>query len=137
MKERQIPDNCIRICIDEQTVDRFAGRLVGIALEEAIPFDGIGEFIIKVDEAFNRIGKSQSSQIIRSFKAGKDAPRSYCGTPQHFYQSSEILDMCGQVKTIDLIMMTRKHAEWQGVLKSADGDLIGEFQSVTECLTQL
>ncbi|MEG2649598.1 MAG: hypothetical protein RSA63_01855, partial [Eubacterium sp.] len=132
MKERQIPDNCVRICIDEQRVDRFTGRLVGIALEEAIPFDGIGEFIIKVDEAFNRIGKPQPSQIIRSFKAGMGAPVSYCGTPQHFYQSSEILNMCGKVKTIDLIMMTRKHAEWQGVLKAVDGALIGTFQNVTE-----
>ncbi|SEA40629.1 hypothetical protein SAMN04515656_10987 [Eubacterium aggregans] len=137
MKERQIPDNCIRICIDVHTVDRFAGRLVGIALEEAIPFDGIGEFIIQVDEAFNRIGKPQPSQIIRSFKAGKEVPQSYCGSPQHFHGCAEILEMAGQVKTVDLIMLTRKHAEWQGLLKGADGSTLGEFESVRECLKLL
>lgn len=129
----QYPVNCIRLCIDSYSQETCSGRISGVALEEEIPFHDAPDFIVQVDEAFNRIGKPQSGQVLRGFEKNcRHYP--YIGEPKRHTESSRIASKRGEEKTFDLLMVSRKCAEWQGKLFNIEGTLIGKFESVLECM---
>lgn len=134
MKHSEFPDTCIRVCLDVQQEGRFEGTLSGVTIKDPIAFGNLGEFVVKVDEAYDAIGKPQASQILRSFKDDAPAYRPYRGMPPRYHTSDEIRRLQGQAATLDLIMLSRHHTEWQGLLKDTEGRLIGSFESVLACV---
>ncbi len=128
-------DNCIRVCVDQADDDRFTGTLYGVALQQPIPFCNRMDFVVKVDKAFDRIGKPQSGQVIRSFTGNGAAGSSYCGSPKHYHTSESLVDKSGSAGTFGLTMLTRRRAEWQGRLTDGQGRLLGFFETAMECVT--
>lgn len=134
----EFPVNSLRICIDQRKENDVSGFLCSVALKEILHFSSKVEFVLKVDEAYDRIGQPQPQQILRSFHENDRAPyNSYKGNPARFHTSDEIRKNIGSEATYDLLMVSRRHAEWQGILKNADGGIKGEFESVLECLAIL
>ena len=133
--QTHFPINKIRICLDSYDDEKCEGRIYGVALKESVDFRGLADLLIRVDEVFDQIGQPQSGQVLRSFCANKNY-QSYVGMPERYNESSKIAVMHGKKKTIDLVMVSRHKAEWQGILIKDDGELIGKFDSILEC-TQL
>lgn len=131
----EFPVNSLRICINQRKDGEVAGFLCSVALKEILHFSSKIEFVLKVDEAYDKIGQPQPQQVLRSFRE-KDRPlyNSYKGNPVRCYTSDEIRKYCGSEATYDLVMISRKHAEWQGILKNEDGKIKGNFESVLGCL---
>lgn len=134
MNPQNIPVNSIRLCIEHCTNSRLEGRIIGVALKSPVYFSGLRSFITKVDEAFDTIGKPQPHQITRSFRDTDLKPAAYSADPPRYHESKEILSQSGTQETIDLVMITRQHTEWQGLLKDTDGGIIGRFSSVLGCI---
>lgn len=134
MNSPQIPITSIRICIDRMNEDDMSGRILGVALESEIPFGDLQSFITSVDKAYDTIGQPQSGQISRSFSNQEVLSCSYVAKPKRYHPSEVIDSAAGRQKTFDLVMQTRHHAEWQGVLKDTRGQLLGSFKSVLECI---
>lgn len=134
----EFPVNSLRICINQRKENDVSGFLSSIALKEILHFASKVEFVLKVDEAYDRIGQPQPQQVLRSFHEKERLPyNSYNGNPVRFHTSDEIRKNFGSEATYDLVMVSRNHAEWQGVLKNADGGIKGEFESVLGCLQLL
>lgn len=136
MKEntyKEFPKTSIRICIDSYDDELMKGRICGIALADEISFSGIANLVVKVDDAFNRIGQPQPFQVLRSFQDG-DSYQTYKGDPNCFFKSEEISQREGKLVTVDMIMLSRKRAEWQGIIKNTEGQVIGEFDTILECV---
>ncbi len=131
----EFPVNSLRICIEHRNGNEISGFLCSIALKEKMCFDSKMQFVLKVNEAYDRIGQPQPQQVLRSFRE-QDRPQynSYKGSPTRFHTSEEIRKYSGSEATYDLVMVSRKYAEWQGILKSADGGIKGSFESVLQCL---
>jgi len=124
----------IRICIHSFDEHRqIIGLICGIAVKDFIHFQGVNDFIIKVDDAYNAIGRPQSFQVLRSFTEQEDY-HSYVGNPPTYYDSDEIRKQVGELATYDLIMISRKNAEWQGILKNMEGELVFRFHTIIECI---
>jgi len=136
--EGEFPVNSLRLCINQRKDGEVSGFLCSVALEEILHFTGKIEFVLKVDEAYDRIGQPQPQQVLRSFQE-KDRPlyNPYKGNPTRFHTSEEIRKHRGSEVTYDLVMISRKHAEWQGILKNIDGSIKGEFDNVIKCLKML
>lgn len=134
----EFPINSLRVCINQREEGEVAGFLCSVALQEILYFSGKIEFVLKVNEAYDRIGQPQSQQVLRSFQE-EDGPQynSYKGNPVRYHTSDEIRKYAGSEVTYDLVMVSRKHAEWQGILKHTDGRIKGEFESVLRCLKML
>lgn len=132
-KRTEYPVNCIRVCLDLHEEEEYGGRLCGVALEQEVTFSNMNDFVIKVDEAFNQIGQPQSGQVLRKFTKNTDHVP-YIGSPERYFESREIAQNRGKEKTIDLVMISRQCAEWQGMLMNVSGELIGRFASVLECI---
>lgn len=136
MTRTDFPTNSIRLCFRTRNEDQCEGVMYGVALADAIEFTSIIDLILKVDNAFNRIGNPQPHQVLRSF-AEQDAYCSYHGSPEKYHSSEEIAAMCGESGTFDLVMVTRKKAEWQGILKDAGNGRTEHFQTTLECVQKL
>ena len=132
----EFPSNCIRLCFDEYTTEVCKGKVCGTTLKDEKLFQSMEEMVIVIDNAFNEIGQPQSCQVLRSFREQVDF-YSYKGSPSRYHDSIIIQQRKGIVTTIDLVMISRHHAEWQGVLKSIDGKNLGRFDSILECLSLL
>ena len=133
----QFVDNCVRLLIDVCEGERFEGRVCGIALSKDIPFDNNVDFIVKVDKAFDLIGKPQSGQVPRSFDESSEDWTSYVGAPERFHTSKEIAGRFGRLATVDLTMITRHRGEWQGKLTDGSGKTIELFDSAVGCYRQI
>jgi len=133
-KTTPFPVCSIRICIDSYDEHhQIVGRICGITLQQIIPFCGVNDFIIKVDDAYNSIGRPQSFQVLRSFTEHEDY-QSYVGNPKVYHDSDYIRLKQGEVLTYDLIMVSRKNAEWQGILKNLEEEIVFRFNTIIECI---
>ena len=132
-KDIQFLANSVRICFDSNDQEMANGRICGVALENQIYFHGMTDFVVKIDEAFNIIGRPQPTRVLRSFSESTPY-QSFKGTPEYFYTGEEIGSETGNVQTVDLVMLSRHRSEWQGTLKDIDGQLIGKFDTILECI---
>lgn len=123
----------LRICIDQIADGKMQGRIIGVAVPEIVFFRGMAEFTCKIDELYNKIGNPQAFQVMRSF-AKEDDYNSFKGSPNIYHSAAEINRYCGQVVTFHMIMTSRTGAEWQGILKNIDGEIINHYKTVLECI---
>lgn len=132
----QFPVNCVRICLNQENPEP-QGCICAVSLEQDIPFCGRRELIVGIDEAFDRIGQPQPHQVIRSFRPVDKNYKSYNGRPERYHSSEEIHARSGSIRTLDLIMISRRHAEWQGMIKDTDGNVLHRFVSSLDFLEWL
>ena len=135
-QQTRFPLNCVRICFDQYENGLYSGEICGVALKDEIHFTNMENMILKIDEAFNRIGQPQAAQVLRSFETAPSY-MPYTVKPTQYHSNEEIAGRQGKIRTFDLIMVSRRHAEWQGELKNTDNTIVGEFQSSLECVDHI
>lgn len=128
--------NCIRLCFDSYNDDGCQGKICGITLEEDIIFYNLTDLIIRINDAYNKIGQPQPHQVLRSFRETEDY-FPYNSHPAYYHSSEEIAGRTGRLETIDLVMVSRRRAEWQGILKDIEGSVAGKFESSVKCMELL
>ncbi len=128
--------NCIRLCFDSYDDNECRGKICAIALEEDIVFFNLTDLIIRIDDAYNKIGQPQPHQVLRSFRE-TEGYFPYNSHPAYYHSSEEIAGRTGKLETIDLVMISRRRAEWQGILKNIKGTVIGKFESSVKCMELL
>lgn len=130
------PINAIRICFDSYGTDACQGTIKGVGIEKDIPFASVSDLTVKIDDAYNEIGQPQQQHVLRSF--GEVKPYNpYKGNPPRYHSSAEIRRQEGDHETVDLYMVSRHRAEWQGLLKNKSGVTIGKFNTIIECISLL
>ena len=83
------------------------------------------------DEILDYLGTPQSFQERRSFNTKK---RHLCIDQLMIHEDcSYIYEQHGAYATYDIIIMTRRKSEWQGIVKK-DEEVIGEFKSILELM---
>lgn len=128
------PVNSVRICVNE-TAGELKGVLCGVAMQENIEFCGTRELIVKIDKYFDDIGQPQPHQVIRSFRKTERDYKPYNAKPERFHASEEISKQLGDKTTVDVVIFSRHHAEWQGVIKDLDDKVVCKFKSTLEFLS--
>lgn len=137
--KRECTASTFRICIDEMSVSdhEIKGKICGIALEGESLFFNSSEFLVLIDKLLDGIGKPQPSRKTRSFQE-RDGDVTFCQLkPKLYHDPEEILERRGGVMTRDVTFTSRFRSSWQGIMKDADGKLIGKFQSDLEFIDLL
>lgn len=126
----------LRICIDEVQSEGsdIKGRIYGIALKDGAVFSGSTELFMLIDSLLDQIGKPQASRKTRSFREKEEQTAAYCGSPQIYHASREIMEKKGQYMTRDVSFISRLRSSWQGILRDETGELIGRFESDLELI---
>lgn len=126
MKNIYFPQNAFRVCVDLIEED-ISGRIYSPLSEKMIPFAGIGEILVKMDELFDCCGYPQAFQNKRSFDTVKEQKNLYRGLPEKLQNTEDILSHYGKEGTFDLLVKSRQNASWQGVLYDDEGNVLKEF----------
>lgn len=126
ISEKYYPPNAFRICADKIDND-ITGRVFSPLHADSIPFIGMGELLVKMDELFDKVGYPQAFQDKRSFGSDKERSNLYKGIPEKQLKPIEIISQTGDCKTYDVIVNTRKNTSWQGSVYEDDGTFLGDF----------
>lgn len=121
--------NGLRLCIDKKEENEIAGRLYSPLQKEAILFQDFIEMITKADKLFDAKGYPQSFQHKRSFQGEKNCP-SFNIKPEILRETEEILNQKGKVASYDVLVISRRHTNWQGNLRNIEGKKLGDFQDI-------
>lgn len=124
--EKYYPLNAFRICADV-IGDDVEGRVFSPLKAESIPFRGMGELLVKMDELFDRVGYPQAFQDKRSFDKDKERVNLYRGIPEGELKPADIIRETGKVRTFDVVVNSRKNTSWQGCVQTDDGTVLGDF----------
>ena len=136
------PVNSIRICIDWKENNDIRGSIAGVAMERAIPFRSMAGFLLEMEDALDRIGRPQASLNLRTFQTEDDKPEEqvashFVAQPRRYHTAEEIRALTGEYETYDILVVTRRHASCQGIVKRTDGSSKGRFQSDLELIRLL
>lgn len=123
---------CVRVCIDSVKPE-VSGKICGITLEREYEFDNKEKMLKAIYDAYSFIGQPQPILQARSFSENAKTYCSYVGSPIRYHSDREIHENHGTLETYDLVMISRKHAEWQGIWKNVDGEIISSFETMLEC----
>ena len=136
--EKYYPLNAFRICADV-IGDDVEGRVFSPLKAESIPFRGMGELLVKMDELFDKVGYPQAFQDKRSFDEGKESGNLYRGIPASQRTAPEILDKSGRCNTFDVLVQSRKNTSWQGEVYDAKGEFLGGYDgeiALLDCIIE-
>lgn len=130
------PVNSVRVCLDQKQPEP-AGTIWAAAYPESVRFSGTRELIARINRMFDRIGQPQTSHVIRSFREDAPGYTAFDPHPARCYSAQELLQKRGALGEIDMILHSRRHAEWQGTARSADGSNSVQFNSTLSFLDWL
>ena len=128
MKEREyFSPSTLRVCIDRIDGYQIYGRVYCRMQKDAISFHDINELLLKVDLLFEEKGFPQSFQEKKEFGQREIKESfSYCYRPELFLTEEEIRSFHGEVRTVNLVIQSRRHTSWQGFVIE-NGQMIGGF----------
>ena len=119
------PANGFRICVDTEEQD-MAGRIYSLLAPEVITYSGWNELFLKMDAIFDRVGYPQAFQEKRCFTGGTRAA-SYQGSPKRLQPQEAVTHERGQLWTVDVVVISRRDASWQGIVYDLDRQELGQF----------
>ncbi len=137
MGNNYFPLNGLRVCIDSVLGDELEGRFYSPMEKNAICFESYGEFLLKGEALFERMGYPQAFLQNRSFHEVSKEDNRYKGVPREVLKFEEIVTQKGSICTFQVIVTSRRNATWQGVLQQEDGKDIDTYSSVMELLKLL
>ena len=81
---------------------------------------------MKMDAVFDQVGYPQAFQEKRSFTGGTKAA-SYQGSPKRLQPQEAVTHERGQLWTVDVVVISRRDASWQGIVYDLDRQELGQF----------
>ena len=131
-EKNYFPLSGLRVCIDNAENGEISGVFYSPMDEKRYEVHGIEEFVLAAEEVFNEHGYPQAYMIGRTFlKKRKDAGR-YMGKPKAVCSDACILSHTGNLATCDVVVESRRKASWQGYVRDADGNEVGDFHGILD-----
>ena len=132
---RNFPMNAVRLCIDHYE-DDIQGRLYNKMSPKELSFQNCSEMLLKTDALFDHHGYPQTFQEKRIFYKEKEKQGKH-GVPKEAANNATIEEQRGRYCTLDMIILSRRCAGWQGILLYTDGTEAARFQSEMELLEHI
>ena len=123
----------LRVCIDKNSSNEFAGRVYGTAFKDALIFKDANEFVLKIDSKLNEIGLPQAFEEKRSFGEA-EAYSHFSPRVEVVRKQKDFINEYGEVRTYVICIETRANTSWQGTLLADDLKPIAVFNSELELL---
>lgn len=120
------PLNSFRLCVDNVVDNTYIGRAYSPMNAQAIIFKDYTSMILQIDKIFDLNDYPKAYQQKRSFTEETINHKEIAVE----YSFEEIMKQKGQKLTLDVIVVSRQHSSWQGIIKNMSGEIIGSFESV-------
>lgn len=129
------PMNMARLCIDRYEGD-LSGRVYSKQQKRPLTFSGYGEMLLRMDDMFDRSGYPQAFQERRSFRQEpKKKEQHRLQRPlKEYLNDSEMQKQKGIIRTLDVVVQSRRRSGWQGLLMDPERTRTVPFRSEMELL---
>lgn len=117
--------NSFRLCIDECQNNVHCGRIYSPLCENPISFHDLTHIVLLMDKVFDKNDYPKAYQNKRSFQDVEIEKQK----PEIKYPIEQLLQQVGTIASFDIIVVTRQHTSWQGMIKNTDGEILGHFDS--------
>ena len=117
-----------QVCVDDRKDGRFSGRLYNPYWEGGAAFNGVMDFLVKMEELLDQMKLPQSFTAKRSFGP---LPGS-AATPE-----PDLTRRHGEAATFSIRVLFRQNASWQGTVKWVEAGQEESFRSVLELLLMM
>lgn len=121
------PLNSFRLCIDSYDQELLTGRVYSPLCEDKIVVKDFTKMVLDVDHYFDQYDYPKSYQQKRSFSDDKVIVENDKSKVK--YPINEIICKKGEIVTFDIIVTSRQHSNWQGIVKNIEGKIINRFNS--------
>lgn len=135
MKACGYPLNSFRLCLDRLSDNMIEGRFYHLLSEKETVFRDISQFLLYADRILDQGNFPQSFQEKRSFHAVPPEGRKQIS--EILMDGERIKSMHGTAATADVIVMSRRHTSWQGVVRKTNGSKLGDFSGEIELIELL
>ena len=121
----------MRLCIDANHSYDVSGRLYSRKTGTYLRFASMAELLLETDALLDEIGSPQAFQRKRIFCTGKPGEMTdiRLTTEQPSGADCVVEEQMGKCATFELVVQSRMHASWQGLLTDCDGTVRGRFES--------
>lgn len=130
--KRFYPKNAVRLCLDNCQLDCFEGNIYSYMNDTGIQFHCFTMFVMIVEELLDYIGTPQAFQQTRTFNKKKRYLK--LEELNEHEDCSYIYQKKGSQLTYDIVILTRKKSDWQGLIKSEEGEILGRFNNILELM---
>jgi len=111
------------LCVDSYEKSVPTGRFYNPSHEDGEPFQGLTEFLIKMEDILNSMDFPQSFTATRTF--GRPPEYRADGPPETMIKE-------GKLATFMIRILFRQNASWQGSVTWLEGETSQSFRSVLE-----
>lgn len=125
--ERYYPLNSFRLCIDGYENDSLLAFIYSPLADKKIVVNDFTKMVLDVDRYFESYDYPKAYQHKRSFSDDKVIMET--DKTKIKYPIDEIVCKQGQVATFDIIVTSRQHTNWQGIVKNIKGEIVYRFSS--------
>ncbi len=66
---------------------------------------------------------------------GESQRSSFVMKPPVLRETEDIIGQQGKIGTFDILIVSRRHATWQGILKDKKGNMIGNFEDILQIIS--
>ena len=134
MKEFNQNNSTLRLCIDSVCDESITGRVFSRRFTCAVPFSDLITLILKLDKVFDRQGFPQAFQRARTFLRTEMDADYIAGDPAHGVSGEYVLAQRGELLTLDVTVVSRRNANWQGSVCWVENGKQQEFSGILELL---
>ncbi len=135
-RKPQYGPDCFRFCMDSREKD-IAGRVYTPLSESVLQIGSIGELLLKMDRLFNENGYPQAFQEKRTFGVQRREHNTYRGIPPVKRNYADIVQERGRLKTVDIMVYSRRNTTWQGCIALWGTEKKARFKGELELMKTL
>lgn len=117
--------NSFRLCIDRIEDNLCIGRLYTPLYSKVLVFKDLTNMVLLMDEIFDKNNYPRAYQNKRSFKKSNIIEKK----AEIKFEIEKLIKEKGEIATFDIIVTSRQHTCWQGIIKNMDGKIISSFKS--------
>lgn len=117
--------NSFRLCIDRIEDNLCIGRVYTPLSSTALIFKDLTNMVLLVDEVFDKSNYPCAYQNKRSFKESNILEKK----AEVKFEIEKLIKERGEAATFDIIVTSRQHTCWQGIIKNIDGKILNSFKS--------
>ena len=130
--ESYYPLNSFRLCIDEMDENICRGRIFVPLSKEMLVFNDLTSMFLEVDKIYDYNNYPRSYQQKRTFASNVTKVNDEKVRAQ--YKVDEILEKEGNLITFDIVVTSRQHSNWQGIVKDKKGNIVFRYKSELELI---
>ena len=134
MREFNQNNSTLRLCIDSVCDESITGRVFSRRFTCAVPFSDLITLILQLDKVFDRQGFPQAFQRTRTFLRTETDADYIAEDPAHGISGEHVLAQRGELLTLDVTVVSRRNANWQGSVCWVENGKQQEFSSIMELL---